>query len=320
MTTLADVATLAKVSKATASRVFSHPEAVSQVTAERVRLAAQKLGFVPNVAARQLARGRIGIIALVVPTLDNRYFTPVISGAQQLVQEHGLQLTVAVHRFETLPDVRSVLRLGQQVDGLILAGPQGSDSLIREVAEAKPTVLIDREVPGLDAVIADTPAAFESVTEYLIRSGHHTLAYLGGPPGSWMDPHRQRSVMQVAASLEAMVEVYGPYSSTFSAGIAAANDLRDSKATAVIPYATALGLGLQYRLLTKDPSSVPVVTSERAIAEALGQEDLATIDVDGILLGRKASARLLWRVENREQPPETVRLAVPTGPRPLAEE
>lgn len=215
MTTLADVATLAKVSKATASRVFSHPEAVSQVTAERVRLAAQKLGFVPNVAARQLARGRIGIIALVVPTLDNRYFTPVISGAQQLVQEHGLQLTVAVHRFETLPDVRSVLRLGQQVDGLILAGPQGSDSLIREVAEAKPTVLIDREVPGLDAVIADTPAAFESVTEYLIRSGHHTLAYLGGPPGSWMDPHRQRSVMQVAASLEAMVEVYGPYSSTF---------------------------------------------------------------------------------------------------------
>ncbi|GAB3844984.1 LacI family DNA-binding transcriptional regulator [Nesterenkonia populi] len=314
MATLADVAVLARVSKATASRVFSHSEAVSAATAKRVQDAAQKLGFVPNVAARQLARGRIGIIALIVPTLDNRYFTPVISGAQQLVQEQGLQLTVAVHRFETPAQVQTVARLGQQVDGFILAGPQGGDELIRAAAEIKPTVLVDREVSGLDALIADTPAAFSSVAQYLLQCGHRRLAYLGGPEGSWMDSLRQRSVQEAAVSLGAQVEVYGPYSSTFSAGIAVADDLRGSSATAVIPYATALGLGLQHRLLTQGVEPMPVVTSERAIARALGREELATIDVDGVMLGRKAAELLLRRIEKGSEEPETVRIPVETGP------
>ena len=84
MSTLADVAALAGVSKATASRALSRPELVLPETAARVLAAAEQLGFVANRAARQLARGRSGLIALVVPTLENSYFTPVIAGAQAL--------------------------------------------------------------------------------------------------------------------------------------------------------------------------------------------------------------------------------------------
>jgi LacI family transcriptional regulator len=81
--TLADVAALARVSKATASRALSRPEMVSGATVARVLDAAAALGFIPNSAARHLARGSSGIVALVVPTLDNSFFTPIIGGAQR---------------------------------------------------------------------------------------------------------------------------------------------------------------------------------------------------------------------------------------------
>ncbi|MBM3715308.1 MAG: LacI family transcriptional regulator, partial [Actinobacteria bacterium] len=143
MATLADVAALAGVSKATASRTLSRPEVVSPDTAARVLTAAAKLGFTPNSAARQLARGRTGVVALVVPTLDNAFFTPIIGGAQRRADEDGLQLTVAVHPLEAVRELTAFERLSRQVDGFIVVAPRGSDDLLLSAGAHKPTVLVD---------------------------------------------------------------------------------------------------------------------------------------------------------------------------------
>nr|BFF14452.1 hypothetical protein GCM10025699_57550 [Microbacterium flavescens] len=123
LATLADVAILAGVSKATASRVLSRPELVSPDTAARVLAAARKLGFVPNRAARQLARGRSGVVAVVVPTLDNAFFTPIIAGAQAAAGRADLQLTVAVHPLAEVGELVAFERLSHQVDGFIVVAP-----------------------------------------------------------------------------------------------------------------------------------------------------------------------------------------------------
>lgn len=314
MATLADVAALAQVSKATASRAFGRPDAVSPATAQRVFDAAAKLRFVPNVAARQLAGGRTGIIALVVPTLDNSYFTPIVAGAQARAQQLDLRLTVAVHPIASAEELPAFERLSRQVDGFILATPRGSPDLVAAAAGDRPAVLLDREIAGMSSVLADTPEAFGTMARHLIETGHEHLVYIGGPEGSWQDPLRLEAVRRAAQAAGAVVSRAGPCPPTFSAGAALAAEVRDTGATAVIPYATAIGLGLEHALLSAGAEDLPVVSSEAAVAEALGRTDVPTIDVDGAALGRTAAEELHRRIEHPDAAAATLRLPVPVSP------
>jgi len=312
VSTLADVAALAAVSKATASRALSRPELVASDTAARIHAAALELGFVPNRAARELASGRTGIVALVVPTLENSFFTPIIAGAQARAEAAGLQLTVAVHPLSREGELEAFARLAAQVDGFIVAAPRGDDDVVRAASAFKPTVLIDREVEGLTSVVADTATAFGSLVGRFIDDGHRDIVYIGGPDGSWQNRQRELAVVRTADG-RATLTVLGPYPSTFAAGVTASADVRAARATAVVPYATAIGLGVMFALRAA-PSDDPAVTvsSERMVVDALGFTDVPSLDVDGDELGRLAMQHLLARlVRNGEVPAEQVRIPVP---------
>lgn len=294
MATLADVAALAGVSKATASRVFSRPDVVTAATARRVNEAAAKLGFVANRAARQLAGGRTGVIALTVPTLANSFFTPVIAGAQARADAAAMQLTVVVHPLEHGDELAPFARLAKQVDGMIVVAPRGSDDLVEAATGARPTVLVDREIASLDSVRVETPEAFGVMTARLVDAGHRRLVYVGGPAGSWQDRMREKRVRSAAARAGAHLDVVSPYESTFAAGVRAADAVRACRPDAVIPYATDIGLGVQYAMMAAG-DDLPVVTSESDVVAALGSSAPA-IDVDGEELGREAVVRLLARI------------------------
>lgn len=314
MTTIADVARLAGVSKATASRAFSRPEVVSPATAQRVHDAAAKLGFVANNAARLLAGGRSGILALAVPTLDNAFFSPVIAGAQARAHASGYQLTVVVHPLEGTAELEPLARLGRQVDGLIAVAPRGTDDLIRSaLAGAAPAVLVDREIDGLDSVVADTASAFGALIDRLVHDGHRRIVYVGGPEGSWQDVQRTRAVRAAASAGGADLDVVGPYASTFAEGVRATEVVREHRPTAVVPYATAIGLGIRFAYLTAG-SEPPLVSSEREIVEALDQRGVPAIDVDGRELGQVAADMLIARLADPEAPNRRSRLDVAFDP------
>ncbi len=294
VTTLADVAAHAGVSKSTASRALSRPDLVAPETVARVRAAAETLGFIPNRAASHLARGRSGIVALVVPTLDNAFFTPIIAGAQERARESDLQLTVAVHRLDDVDGLDELERLARQVDGCILVAPRGPDDIVRAAGAFGPTVLVDREIDGMTSIVADTASAFAELATRLADAGHRGIVYLGGPEGSWQD--RQRSAAIEAAVGERVgLTALGPFPATFAAGVATADAVIDSGATAAVPYATSIGLGLVFALRARGVASPGeiVVSAERLVAEAIGADDVPAIDVDGDELGREAMAALL---------------------------
>lgn len=309
MVTIADVARLAGVSKATASRAFSRPAVVAPETARRVHEAAERIGFVANSAARLLAGGRSGILALVVPTLDNTYFSPIIAGAQARADADGYQLTVVVHPLESASELSAFARLTRQVDGLIVVAPRGTDDLIQTALGTTPAVLVDREIEGVASIVADTAAAFGSLVDHLVRDGHRRIVYVGGPAGSWQDRQRAAAVAGAAAQGGAHLTVVGPCASTFAAGIEAAQQVRAAAPSAVVPYATTLGLGIHFAYLTAgDPP--PLISSERAIVQALGRPDVPAIDVDGHELGRTAAETLLERLAAPDAKPVRARLDV----------
>ncbi|GAA4431915.1 LacI family DNA-binding transcriptional regulator [Georgenia halophila] len=290
MATLSDVAALAGVSKATASRALGRPELVAPDTVARVVDATERLGFVPNRAARSLARGRTGIVAVVVPTLENLFFAPIIGGAQERAAHSDLHLTISVYELDDAGDLDALERLAGQVDGFLVIAPRADDAVVRAAGSFKPTVLVDRELDGLASVVADTARAFGALVEALVDEGHERIAYLGGPDGSWQNGQRTTAVRAAATEGDAELTVLGPYPATFSAGVEAVEPVLAAGASAVVPYATAIGLGAMFALTARG-KSVPgdvTVSLESDVVDALGMQTAPAIDVDGAELGRTA--------------------------------
>ena len=300
MATLDDVAALAGVSKATASRALGRPELVARETIERVRAASDSLGFQPSRIARALARGRTGLLALVVPSLQNTFFAPIIEGAQASAEESGNHLTIAVNGLASAADQRGIERLAGQVDGLILNASQASPEVVQHASALAPTVLIEREVSGMPSVVADTAEAFGQLAAELAARGHTRIAYVGGPGGSWPDSMRARAIRE-ALDGKAELTVLGPLPPLAESGILLVDEVLASGATAVLVYASPIALGLMYALRLRG-IEVPrdlVVSGDTRIARALGSTGIPSVDVDGIEIGRQGVELLLQLLEQR---------------------
>ena len=86
------------------------------------------------------------------------------------------------------------------------------------------------------------------VAEHLGALGHGTLTYLAGPKASWADGMRWRSLREAALELDLRTRRLGPYEPTVAGGQAAANELRQHPATAVVAYNDLMAIGLMHEL------------------------------------------------------------------------
>jgi len=181
---LDDVARVAKVSRATASRALSAPELVRAATLARVRDAARLLGYVPHGAARALASRRTQTIGAVVPTLDNPIFANSIQALQRELGEHGYQLLLGSHEYDPAREVdvtRALLERG--VDGLMLVGTDHSPALYPLLTNFRiPHVLTwSLDASGHhDCVGFDNRAAAARVARHLVELGHRQFAVITG--------------------------------------------------------------------------------------------------------------------------------------------
>src|SRR5699024_6232250 len=101
--TLDEVARLAGVSRATASRAINGGNRVSEVAKRAVAEAVEELGYFPNQAARSLVTHRTDSVALVVPEPDERvfsdpFFVHTVRRVNRLLSECDLQLVLLIAR------------------------------------------------------------------------------------------------------------------------------------------------------------------------------------------------------------------------------
>jgi DNA-binding LacI/PurR family transcriptional regulator len=188
--TLEEVAAIAGVSRATASRVINGSSRVSVPAKTAVDRAVAELGYVPNRAARQLVTRRTDSIGLVVSEPETRVFSePFFSGALRGVSDAlsstdmHLVLLMAqndVHRARLERYVQN-----RHVDGVILMSLHGADPLPQALTRlGMPVVLFGRPVAGSDEVTwldADNVSGARSAVDHLIGSGRRTIATITGP-------------------------------------------------------------------------------------------------------------------------------------------
>ncbi len=176
---LADIAAMAGVSVATASRSLAQPGIVRAETLHKVRAAALQLGG-PHALAEP--RGRGAGIAAIVPTLDNAIFSRALQAMQATLAEAGQSLLVASSDYR--PDTElAALRglLARGIDGVVLVGAQRPPEAWDLLEEAGiPVVLTWCGDPRFDGVVVDNRAAGRLAARHLIGLGHKRLGVVCG--------------------------------------------------------------------------------------------------------------------------------------------
>lgn len=175
--TIKDVAARAGVSIATVSNVFSGRKPVNDELKARVRDAAKALSYQVDRAASQLRSGVTRVVGVLVPDLDDVFFTSLVSQIEVLARKDSYDILVASSRDDVkLERSRLNALLSWRLAGLIAV--PCTDALpkaLRREAERLPMVLADRVPPGgsiVDTVAIDNREAGEIAARYLLSLGH----------------------------------------------------------------------------------------------------------------------------------------------------
>lgn len=181
--TIRDVARVAGVSTSTVSEALSGRGRVAQETRDRVRLAAEEIGYVASAAARSLRLGRSGALGLYMPTrtIGFEYYVQISRGAAEAALGHGMALTL-VPAWRDVEQLRSL-----HIDGLIVADPSLDDPAL-DVLRSLPVPIVSIE-PDLSpaaapvgVVGADHVTAMRRLLAHVRAGGAETIAVLA--PGA----------------------------------------------------------------------------------------------------------------------------------------
>lgn len=168
----------------TVSRALRDSHEISQETKDRVKAYAIERGFQPNPHASSLRQNKSRTIAVIVPEIQNNFFSQVMNGVEDVAQQKGYHVLIYLTHEDHVreKDILNLLRNGR-VDGLMISVSNTTsnfDHLKAYQDAGVPLVFFDRvcenmEVPCITT--DDTDAAFKG-TEHLLKSGCRKIAFL----------------------------------------------------------------------------------------------------------------------------------------------
>lgn len=178
--TIKDVARRAKVATGTVSRVTNGDTTVHPVIRDAVEAAIKELGYRPSPIARNLRRGRSGIIGFVLADISNPTYGPMVPEVQELTREAGYTLIVMDSAMDPERERRNLETLAAlRVDGVVLNPLLPVDTGIPELLQGIPVVSLPGvpEWEGAKVRAVSTNATLAGLDDCL-ENGHRRLAFL----------------------------------------------------------------------------------------------------------------------------------------------
>ncbi|WP_433253537.1 LacI family DNA-binding transcriptional regulator [Streptosporangium sp. CA-135522] len=317
--TMTDVAREVGVTAKTVSRVVNDDGPVAAETRERILEAMGRLGFQPNLMARNMRVGaRDSTIGLVIPDMGNPFFGTVAGGFESAVRERGLTLIVGSSQ-ETAERERSLIStfLARRVTALIVVPSADSDHrhLRAERAAGLPLLFLDRPATGLtaDSVVSSNREGARSGVAHMIAHGHRRIAFIGDLPELYTRRERFQGYRDALAEAgigfdRSLVEIGHDH----EAAAAAVTRLLGGRSPVTAVFAannfaaTGAILGLA-RLRRRDVAVVGF--DDLPLAEVL-EPALTVVAQDPAAIGRAAAELLMARLDGERSKARTVE--VPT--------
>jgi LacI family transcriptional regulator len=323
---ISDVARAAGVSPATVSRVFNGGR-VTPERAERVRKAATDLGFSPNRVARSLRMQRASVIGLLIPDIENPFFTALARGVEDAAQRTNLSVVLC----NTDEDVEKERRyldiaLAEQMAGVIVAAASRKHTDLADLtARGMPVVAVDRRprAAAVDAVMVDNQHGGEDATAHLLERGYERVACITGPAGASTSEDRlagYRVAMREAGTTDEWIRSHTRHADfRVDGGFAAMRDLLTLRplpdAVLVTNNLMTVGALQALREFGLEPPEFGILSFDDIPWASLVRPPLTTVHLPAYDLGASAAALLQDRVAGSDKPLQTVVLRTELQPR-----
>lgn len=326
--TIHDIAALCGVAASTVSRALSTPDRVNVRTRQRIEAAAAQLHYIPNSQARALSSGRTGAVGVLVPDITNPFYFDLIRGTQLQLKAAGYtQLLVDTEESDEV-EASTVEQLRKSADGIIVAASRLTDDALLGAAAKMPLVTVNRDVPGVPAVLIDTPSATSQALDHLISLGHARIAYMAGPITSQSSTRRWTALSEAAEERGAEVLRLGPFAPMTQSGAAAADAAVNSRVTACIAFNDLIAIGMLQRLRErgiKVPQDMSIVGCDDIFGADFCNPPLTTMASPIEQAGRVAVSMLLAQLNplpmggarHRSVMPTHLTVRGSTGPAPI---
>ncbi|HOJ92476.1 MAG TPA: LacI family DNA-binding transcriptional regulator [Dictyoglomaceae bacterium] len=307
--TIRDVAKLAGVGIATASRAINNKGEVSPATRERVLEAAKRLGYVPNSLARGLISGKTKKIGVVITTILNPFYAAVVSSIEDVLKDWGY--TLALYNSKEDPSIEKeaiLLLISQRVDGLILAPIEYESENIKYLIERTiPFILVGRNTveENTNYVVCDDFKVGRLAAEHLISKGHRRILFLN----SWKSSSAKLRLEGFKTGLnEAGISV----NSRFIYSVDPKTNLKDLmtyvferkiKPTAIFCFCDSMAIDVMKFLKERKirvPDDVAIMGCDNLDFTDLLEPPLTTVEISKYDMGMKA-AKILLNKLNKEK-------------------
>lgn len=309
--TIKEIAKEAQVSVATVSRYLNGSGYVDDDTGARIAEVVKKLDYHPNRMAQGLKSKATKNVALIVPDIQNPFYSTMAVTAQQSMMQQGYTVTLfntyGEERME-LESIRTVEKIG--ADGIIFAGVVLQD----EIGEAMkrsgiPAVVANvSEMADFDTVEGDAGTSTYMTTRYLLEMGHTKIGFAGAAIGNASSKNRRNGY--VKALREAGIEIRKEYIFEMGqilnseAGLKGGyyfSALEDSP-TAICCSNDLLALGIYqafHQLKIRIPEEVSVTGVDDIMYAALCNPGLTTVTNDSRSYADVAVKALLERMQGK---------------------
>ncbi|QRZ62662.1 LacI family DNA-binding transcriptional regulator [Rothia sp. ZJ932] len=303
-----DVAKEAGVSRALVSLAYRNAPGVSTQTRQRILSVGEKLGYVHNTIAAQLATRTKRTVGVFIPDLHNDVFADIHDGIHARIQEGDSRLVLSVGKPDGSLDEKSLRSLQEtQSDVIIALGLTLPDKIVTQYARKCPIVIVERQVAGLDAVTANSRLGGRMATEHLLSLGCKNIVFLMNPP---LDGYYERLDGYKEAMREAALDPVTVQSTYLrSDARQVTHQLLDSgsKPDAILSHNDRSALGVLDALIERGlrPGvDIAVMGYDNTEASAAPGTSLSTVDIRGFELGRIAAGIALERIARPIEKPQ----------------
>ena len=313
--TIKEIARKLNISKSTVSRALRDSPEISAQTKARVIELARELNYTPNPIALSLLKNRTHTIGIIVPEVDNPFFSMAISGVDDVAYSRGYHVMIyqshESYEREQI-DVRHIAE--RRADGLIVSvASQSTNHAHFETLQERgiPLVFVDRsseQVQTHKVLVDDYDGAFRG-TEHLIEQGCRRIAHIAGPLSLSISRNRFNGYRDALIKHNLPFREEWVLSAEYSQseGTERAYQLMAlrERPDAIFAASDRIAIGVHWALRQlgyRMPDDVALLGFSDLGVSALLDPPLSSVAQPAFEMGRQATQLLLELIENKNTP------------------
>lgn len=316
-----DVAEAVGVSPMTVSRAFRQEKTVNAETRDRIRRAAERLGYVYDSTATAFRTRKSGFVAVTLPSLDNANFAETYGALSEAMEGSGMQLLLGATQYRVGKEEDLVRQLlTRNPEALVLTGGHHTDAT-RELLAARDLPVIEMwdlpRAPLGHAVGFSNAGAMGLLVRHLAEKGRRRLAFVGASEGTDSRGAERRAGAIAEARALGLPEVValdaGPAPVSMRHGAARieamGQGVRAFDALVCVSDPVAFGaLSACRRLGFRVPEDIAITGFGRFEVAEVSEPRITTVDVSARRIGEEV-AGLLDALFSGEEAPDRIEIA-----------